>query len=98
MLPIPTLPALDPVADIVTNSVLPELTLKVSVTVKIPTWKSSTWFRKTASVKVDIPVENKFLKVRSSTSKLPVISTSLNVAIPLTFKLSRFKVSVPSKS
>ena len=50
-----------------------------------------------ALVNVAIPVEKRFLKVRSVTSKEPVTSTSLKVAIPVTFKLSRSKLSVPSK-
>ena len=91
VLPIPTLPAVwpgnvDPAID--TYSVVPELTLKKSVTVKIPTWRLSI-SGKIALVNVAIPVENRFLKVKSVTSKVPVISTSLNVAIPDTLRLSK---------
>ena len=50
-----------------------------------------------ALVNVAIPVEKRFLKVKSCKSKVPVISTLLNVAIPDTLRLSRFKLSVPSK-
>ena len=47
---------------------------------------------KIALVNVAIPVENRFLKVKSVTSKVPVISTSLNVAIPDTLRLSKSKL------
>ena len=97
VLPIPTFPSLGPsVTSTVTYSVLAELTLKYSLTVRMPTWRLSS-SGNIALVNVAMPVENKFLKVRSVTSKEPVTSISLKVAIPVTFKLSRSKLSVPSK-
>ena len=68
---------------------------KLSVTVK-PTWRLSN-SGNIASVNVAIPVEKRFLRVKSCTFKVPVTSKSLNVPIPVTFKLSKFKLSVPSK-
>ena len=78
MLLIPTLPALTPVAGIVTNSSDPLSILKNSVTVRMPTWRLSS-SGNIASVNVAIPVEKRFLKVKSCKSKLLVITTSWTV-------------------
>ena len=53
----------------------------------------------TSPENVEIPVDWKFLTVISKSVPpiVPLMSISLNVAIPTTFKLSRFKLSVPSK-
>ena len=70
---------------------------KLSVTVRKPTWRLSI-SGKIAVVKVAIPEEKRFLIFKSVALTIPVISISLNVAIPETFNSSRFKASVPSKS
>ena len=44
-----------------------------------------------------IPEEKRFLIFKSVALTIPVISISLNVAIPETFNSSRLRLSVPSK-
>ena len=98
VLPIPTLPALDPSATNVKYSLsLASINWILRVAVMKPTWRLSISGR-IASVNVAIPVEKRFLKFKSFTFKLSVMTTSLNVDIPVTLRLSRFKLSVPSKS
>ena len=96
VLPIPTLPARLPVPFKVKYSFPLLINWKLSVTVRKPTWRLSI-SGKIALVNVAIPVENKFLKVKSSKSNTPVISTLLKVAIPVTLSSSRLKLSLPSK-